>query len=172
MAPKKDPPTTLPAVKAQPVNPLAAYSTGLPAGVHFASFPLASQEQQRAFLLELECAVNRLWDHVGGVLLVERIAITDGLEEREEDGELTQVKRLYLWTPAGIGYQTPSQPARQSLARQLARLAQLSPPVLPPYVPPLRVKIDRCPSQDRSKGDWLHLVVLASAEVEIKEGRP
>src|SRR5687767_3910526 len=141
-------------------GPLARFVEGLPPGWFFSSFPMSTPEQVARAMYEVEVAVHRLWDRRGSTLLVRDVAIVMSDEEDEETGEVKMVKRLVIWDHKGIGFQTPSKPARNSLGRQLARIA--SPPFnkLPPYDPPLAIRVDSCKSANAGKGDWLHLVVL------------
>lgn len=141
-------------------GPLARFVEGLPPGWFFSSFPMATPDQVARAMYEVEIAVHRLWDRRGTTLLVRDVAIVMSDEEDEETGEVKMVKRLVLWDHKGIGFQTPSKPARNSLGRQLARIAQAPFNKLPPYDPPLPVRVDACRSANAGKGDWLHLVVL------------
>lgn len=152
----------VPVGSAEPkTGPLARFTEGLPPGWFFSSFPLTTPQEVARAMYEVEIAVHRLWDRRGTTLLVRDLAIVMSDEEDEETGEVKMVKRLVLWDHKGIGFQTPSKPARNSLGRQLARLAQPPFNLLPPYDPPLPVRVDACRSANAGKGDWLHLVVVA-----------
>lgn len=142
----------------QQVFPLAKFSEGLPEGVSMCTLPSTCQSDLLNIMTTIERCTERLWDHRGEVLEIRHFLISGSWEEVEDTGEIVFVRRLILIDTDGKAYQTPSKPARQSFARQVARFAAQPFNILPPYDPPMLVSVEAEPSRDSNKGDWLHLV--------------
>jgi hypothetical protein len=143
--------------------PLARFSEGLPDGVHTCTLPSVTAEDLVRINMVIEGCTQRLWDMREQCIEVRDFIVYDSWEELPDTGEIVQVKRLVLISPNGDSWQTPSRPARQSFARQIARLAVYPANLLPPYDPPLLVQVKGEKSADRTKGDWLHLVVIGGS---------
>jgi hypothetical protein len=158
---------SLPSHEAQ-TYPLARYYEGLPEGYHCCTLPCQTAEQLMLVNEMVERATNPLIDHATKVIQVRDIVIIDSETQDVKTGEIMPCKRMILLAPDGTSYNTPSEHARHSLARQLRTLAL--PPInrLPPYDPPLLIEVALTPSRDRSKNPWLHLIVKSNGDASIR----